>query len=337
MEKSAIHVDIIGAGVAGITAALHLRDAGVPCRILEKSRGVGGRLSTRQTRDGVAFDHGAQYFTARSDAFRDALDAPPWNGAIAKWTPAGGRDPSTDVWYVGAPMMKSPALAAGANLDIRVNTTITSLHRTAGVWSLTGAEPRQYSDEQNKSSQSADRGSHIVIITAPAPQAKALTSFSPQLQTALSMVTYDPCWALMVSFANNTPSQHIAWTPTGGCFSWVAKNSAKPQRDTTVETWVAHATPAWSAQNLELEKEAVAARLLPEFLNEIQTDGQKPRYVAAHRWRYARVNTPAGKPFLYDETETVFIAGDGCLGPRIECAHQSGQQVAAHILRTIDG
>jgi len=46
-----MRVAIIGAGLTGLTAASLLRDAGVEITVFDKSRGLGGRLSTRRTRD----------------------------------------------------------------------------------------------------------------------------------------------------------------------------------------------------------------------------------------------------------------------------------------------
>ena len=43
------HFAIIGAGIAGITCARTLVQAGHQVTVFEKSRGVGGRMSTRST------------------------------------------------------------------------------------------------------------------------------------------------------------------------------------------------------------------------------------------------------------------------------------------------
>ena len=58
------HVAIIGAGMAGITAARTLLQAGLRVSVFEKSQGAGGRMATRETAYG-GFDHGVQYFTVR--------------------------------------------------------------------------------------------------------------------------------------------------------------------------------------------------------------------------------------------------------------------------------
>ena len=66
-------VAIIGAGLAGLTLARRLRGF-ASVTVLEKSRGLGGRMATRRS-DNFEFDHGAQFFTARSTAFRDFIKA----------------------------------------------------------------------------------------------------------------------------------------------------------------------------------------------------------------------------------------------------------------------
>ena len=60
---------VVGAGMAGIAAATQATANGQRVCVLEKSSGPGGRMATRNKQDGC-WDHGAQYFTARSPAFR---------------------------------------------------------------------------------------------------------------------------------------------------------------------------------------------------------------------------------------------------------------------------
>ena len=319
MKNQEFNIAIIGAGVAGMTAAWRLQAEGISCKLYDKSRGVGGRLATRRTREGLRFDHGAQYFTARSSEFQRALESPPWAGQVEPWTldASIGAD-----GYVGTPTMKSPLKEAARSLDIQLNAKVSRIERIGSKWRLSG--------EGLETPQDAD----IVIISAPAPQAYALVPFSDHLQADLSGVKYEPCWALMVAFAQANNASPVALAPKDGVFSWIAKNSSKPGRNERPESWVAHASSTWSEEHLELDKEDIAERLLPHLLAKIGAE-RTPTYISAHRWRYARVAEPANKPFLADETQTVFVIGDGCLGARIECAFESGNKAADHILQLL--
>ena len=51
-------VAVIGAGLAGLTAAARIAAGGAAVTVYDKSRGLGGRLATRRSPQG-SFDHGA--------------------------------------------------------------------------------------------------------------------------------------------------------------------------------------------------------------------------------------------------------------------------------------
>ncbi len=70
--------------MAGLTAASGLQRAGCCVLVLDKGRGVGGRLATRRT-DAGSFDHGAQFFTARDSQFRLLVEAWQAAGIVRAW------------------------------------------------------------------------------------------------------------------------------------------------------------------------------------------------------------------------------------------------------------
>ena len=60
-------IAVIGAGLAGLSCAQALLQAGHTVHVFDKSRGPSGRMSTRRAEDDNGpwqCDHGAQYFTA---------------------------------------------------------------------------------------------------------------------------------------------------------------------------------------------------------------------------------------------------------------------------------
>jgi predicted NAD/FAD-dependent oxidoreductase len=123
-----------------------------------------------------------------------------------------------------------------------------------------------------------------------------------------------------------SPSWDIA--EESGPLAWVCNNASKPGR-APAETWVVHADAEWSNSHLEADPPEVVS-VLSRALAELLGTGP-PRFSIAHRWRYARVERPVGEPCAYVPSAGVGICGDWMLGPRVECAYDSGVALARQI------
>jgi renalase len=85
-----IPVVIVGAGIAGLACARRLVQAGMRPVLFDKGRGVGGRVATRRA-DGLQFDHGAQYVTAKGADFAAVLRNLVAADDAARWPDGAGR------------------------------------------------------------------------------------------------------------------------------------------------------------------------------------------------------------------------------------------------------
>ena len=160
-------IAVIGAGIAGLAAARTLADAGFGIQVYEKSRGSGGRAATRRL-DRFQFDHGAQYFTARSQQFRIQVARLLDVGSVAAWTPRifrltsdGTREPTADAErFVGVPGMSSLGRALAGDLSVTRGSRISTLRRSGrGGWTPVSADGDLLEPVE------------AVIISCPAPQA----------------------------------------------------------------------------------------------------------------------------------------------------------------------
>jgi predicted NAD/FAD-dependent oxidoreductase len=76
-------IAVIGAGFSGLSAAHLLKDH-AKIFLFEKARGVSGCMSTRRAGP-YFFDHGAQYFTARTKPFQDFIQPLIDQSIIERW------------------------------------------------------------------------------------------------------------------------------------------------------------------------------------------------------------------------------------------------------------
>jgi renalase len=142
----------------------------------------------------------------------------------------------------------------------------------------------------------------------------------------------DPCWAVLVAFADRLD------VPWDGAFvhdsplSWVARNSSKPGRPRGPDCWVLHASPEWSAVHLEESPEAVGPQLLMAFESAVGCVLPKAAHQTAHRWRYCAGADPAGRGVLFDAESGLAVCGDWLSDGRVEGAFLSGTSAARCVL-----
>ena len=307
------HWAIVGAGIAGIAAARRLVAAGRRVTLLDKSRGIGGRMATRRVGD-LQFDHGAQFVTARGEVFSAALAGLEAEGHAAPWVGQG---------HVGTPGMSALPKGLAAGLTVVGNQEIRILRRGPDGWTLSTADGPAAVD--------GNGGFAGVVLAVPAPQAIPLAASAGAVWPGLGRVRYAPCWALMLAFDQGSVDLASSLRPSGdAAIGWIARDDSKPGRTGPSATVVVHATPAWSRAHLEETQEAVAAQLLAAFRATTGATAE-PEYAAAHRWRYALVEEALGEPFLWDGALGIGACGDWCIGARVEAAFDSGDALGAAI------
>lgn len=308
-----LDVAVIGAGMAGLSAARTLEAAGHSVQVFDKGRGIGGRLSTRRT-DYGAFDHGAQYATVRDPAFSQYIAELQGKGAVHVW------DSVRKGAVIGKPGMAALVKAGFAGTE---GIAVATGFEVAHIGKV--AEGYVLSDRDGLHQGPFDK----VIVTAPAPQAlQLLDAFGEGFQR-LGDIAYAPSYTLLAAFDKPLDLPDVPELAEDGPLAMACRQSARgPGRDSTQDLWVVQASADYSAEHIEREREAMVPVLLRLLQDTLGVDVPQPIYGAGHRWRYALVTQALGEPYLLSTDGTLGVAGDGMLGPRIELAFLSGAHCA---------
>ncbi|WP_339936530.1 NAD(P)/FAD-dependent oxidoreductase [Undibacterium luofuense] len=303
-----LNIAVIGSGLAGLTAARHLQHAGHHVTVYEKAMGVSGRMSTRQTELG-GFDHGAQYFTARTDRFRKEVSDWIKHGWVAEWDARvvaleHGQvtaEKKKTARFVAVPGMNSLGKQLQHGLDVRTEHTITACERLDGQWLLRFRCPTV---EIEATAGPFDR----VILAVPAEQAAPLLSAVPELAAQASGVHMSPCWTMMLGFSFELNLPYDAAFVNSHRLNWIARDNSKPGHRPG-ERWVAQAGPAWSEEHLRDEPERVLEKMLKAFHEETGSHIQ-PMHAVVHRWAYAQAENPLDADYLYSDEYGIGVCGD---------------------------
>lgn len=354
-QKRAVDVVVIGAGIAGLMAASQVGGHGRSVLVIDKSRGVGGRMATRRV-GGAICDHGAQFFTQRTPGFHGVVEQAIRDEAVVEWCRGFSRDGSIGAdgaavgdghpRYRGArgmtdlPKWLAARLAGmGDKIAVRTGAKATSVAVAA--------------DRVQVTIEGQDGVAEVVeaaacVITAPVPQALdllaaggSLDRLDSQAIARLRTIDYDPCFAVMLVLDRPSllpePGAIQFGGDAPGPVAWVADNQRKGI--SAVPALTVHATGAFSREHFDVPPDDVAAVLVEAVRPWIDGD---PRTAVVersiHRWKFATPTTVLPDPFVAASWSPVILCcGDAFAGPRVEGAFASGVAAGAMLADRLAG
>ena len=316
---------VVGAGLSGLVAARTLQDAGVRVMVLEKEERVGGRMRTDLVGDGV-FDHGAQFFTVRSDCFEEMVEGWVSAGVAEEWT-RGFADPSGEYQEDGHPRYKGTRGMSGIaehlaqNLDVLTGVEVSKLSRGEGSWEVIAGG----------SSIHAAQG---LVLTPPSALALVDDSSVPlpkEARQVLANIDYAPCIALMALLDGPGEVPDPGGVQIGGDpLFWVADNRKKGISGVPAVT--IHAGPEFSREHAPSDYATFTRLLLEEANDYPRTDVPA---TAVNRWKYSQPPATHDQPSVSVEGPPPLVfCGDAYAGPKVEGAVTSGLAAAGRLLES---
>jgi renalase len=340
---------IVGAGITGLTIARELLRLGNKnWELIDKGRSVGGRMATRRL-GSLKFDHGAQFFTVRSEAFEHQTREWLRLGLVKEWCrgflEASGQvrsDSFSRYAAVGGMNQLPKQLAASLpSSQIHLNEKIEGLAIDGDSWRAHSESGRNWFAKH-------------VVFTTPIPQGLLLlshlentwgpkgthpsTSFA-QFTDRLKAVRYDPCIAILASFSGlGAGVLPVPYKSTRGSIAFVGDNFTK-RVSSTEASFTIHLGSEKSQELFTGDD----GQVLDFALHQVSTilpalRGLQPSAWQIHRWRYATPTQAIGEPFLQwsvpgsdNAPPAVIFAGEAFGGPRIEAAYLSGLATAERL------
>jgi len=315
---------IIGAGMTGLMAGNDLIRSGIPVVILEKSRGVGGRMATRRFAGGV-FDHGVNDFIIRNAKLREFIHDWKARELLTVWfssdIQSGTQEPEHH--YRGIRGMTAVPKYLAGTLPIERTTRVVSLKRADDRWIVLS--------ETNKCYPCT-----AVLFTPPIPQIvylleKAGISADTEVGAQIREIMYEPTLMLLARAPNALPLSGAGIiSPDSDAILKITDNTIKGITETR-GCFTVQCSRVFSTDAIQRSDEEIFKELRPIVEDELGAEIEKHQ---VHRWRYGRPLNPPGIPYLEAAPDSnVFIAGDGLAGASVEAAMSSGI-VAADIIRS---
>lgn len=287
-------ITIIGAGIAGAACAAVLRDAGIPFRVVDRGRAVGGRMAS-PTLSGRRVDIGAGYFTVRDPEFETL---------VRSWETAGLARPWTDTFGV---------IEAG-----EAPSTSTGPMRWATPDGLRSLVSNMANGVTVETAKFEDLPDGDVVLAMPDPQASRLTSVR-------DAVEYQPVITVVCEFdALELPFRDAAFVNDNPAIEFVADDGSR--RGDGAPVLVVHSTA--EVARAHLDDPTAAIRPVVDAVRELLGCAE-PVWTHAHRWTFAKPLSAHDATFDLVESggRRIGFAGDQWCpegSPRVESAWRSG-------------
>jgi len=319
---------VIGGGITGLTIATILQRKGIKVTVLDKGKGIGGRVATRRLRheDSVVgvFDYGTQYFSVGNPQFQVWVDDWLKHDVIKEWSQGFGQ--ADETCYCGVKGTRGIAQYLAEDLDVQTGTKAIEVSYDKKWLVKTEDDDHQYQGD-------------MLVMTSPMPQSLSLLDASLMalpldIRFALEKIEYDKCITVLALLEQ--PSSIPA--PGGislehDSLAWLADNHQKEISPDgyaiTLQATPKFSDEYWSSDDAEIVYKLVTAGA--DYL-----DSPVIKY-QVHRWRYSQPRTFYSESCLILSELPLVMAGDAFVAPSIEGAVISGMAAGKFICQRFRG
>lgn len=330
---------VIGAGVAGLSAARVLADAGLSVSVVERAAGVGGRCATRRV-EGRPVDHGVGFLHGSSPEFRRAIDAvegralPGWPRRVqGTGPPCQARTFRSGEFRIAfAEGISSFPKILARGLRVERGRRVVALEPIPGGVraALEGGEVR-----------AASR----TIVALAVEQTTALLETWPReatppiasLRALLRGLGSRSALTLIAAYPDEVPvPEWDAFYPEDSPILQIVLHDASKRLELRPTILVFQARPCWSRTHLDGEGPAWESAMLAEAGRVVGRWAASPRWTQRHIWRYARVDGGcelSGPVWVPRGGGGIGFAGEAFgAGGGVEAAFLSGKRLAERML-----
>ena len=278
-------IAIIGAGFSGCNLYNNLKEKYDDITIFEKSRGVGGRLSTKYV-DDKFIDHGTSSIIPNTDDLKlfclDLASSQILRAKYDEFIPKSG--------------INNICKFLINQKDLIKNTKITKAINSNNKWLL--------EDENHKIYEEFD----LLFITIPAPQILQMhIELSDDFKDKLSKIKYDSIFSLILHSNKDIklPLNELYENPD---IQKIVDNSKKYLYK-EFSSYVIHSTKEFANCVNEKTKEEICEIFLDNFDDEIK-DILEDFTIIPHLWKYAFARNSLEMPYFLDKEKNLGICGD---------------------------
>ena len=315
-------ISIIGSGFSSAVLSKNLKTKDIS--IFDKSRGPGGRSSTRRVNHVGIFDHGLQFISPKEKEFGLFLNQH-LTPFIKEW------DGEFILFEDNKKIEKKKYIGKSGNNDFVKKLISSNVHYQKELLSIEKKDKKWLLEFKDNSKQECEK----LILTIPLEQCqKIIAPLNLDFKIIGSM---EPNLTVMIGFDKSLGISANGFKfEKNSILGWAANESSKirSENNPNLELWTLQSSLFFAQkkfQDYRSNKEEVINLMVGEFLNLFNIKNTKIVHKDIHGWLYAFKKENFSQKFYWNEEINLGICGDWMCGSKAEDAWSSASALADQI------
>ena len=315
-------ITIIGSGFSSAVLSKNLKEKDV--LIFDKSRGPGGRSSTRRVEHVGVFDHGLQFICQKKKEFKLFLKQH-LTSFVKEW------DGEFILFEDNKKIEKKKYIGKSGNNDFVKKLISSNVHYQKELLSIEKKDKKWLLEFNDNSKQECEK----LILTIPLEQCKKIIlPLNLDLKVIGSM---EPNLTAMIAFDKSLGISANGYRfEKNSILGWAANESSKirSENNSNLELWTLQSSLFFAQkkfQDYRSNKEEVINLMVGEFLNLFNIKNTKIVHKDIHGWLYAFKKENFSHKFYWNEEINLGICGDWMCGSKAEDSWSSASALADQI------
>ena len=303
---------VIGSGISGATIA-NLLSRKHSVDLFDKARGPGGRSSFKRLNKTKGFDHGTQYISPKSSAFKRFINILIKKKILKNW---GGnhlflnkvkKENKNHLKIIGKKGNNDISKYLLKNIQCYFQTELKKIDYKEKKWVLT------FSDGNKKIYEK-------IILTCPFPQLYKLAQKFIHSSFIKKKIKMDANITVMIAI-KKTNKNISSFFFNDKILGWAANENSKKRFKSNQDLWTLQSTYNWANKKINKNRENKDLNskvLIDSFFKLTQIKKTKILFSLNHGWKYSSNSDPLKIKSFWDSTLNLGVCADWFVGPRLE-------------------
>jgi len=318
---------VIGSGISGATIA-NLLNKKYSVDLFDKARGPGGRSSFKRLDKAKGFDHGTQYISPKTPAFKKFINILIKKKILKNWVGKhlflneNKKENKNHLKIIGRKGNNDISKYLLKNVKCYFQTELKKINYKEKKWLLT------FSDGSKKIYDK-------LILTCPFAQLSKLSKKFIKAPFIKKKVKMDA--NITVMFVVKKTKKNVSSYLFGDkILGWAAKENSKKRFKLNQDLWTLQSTHNWANKKINKNRENKNQNskiLIDRFFKLTGIKKTKILFHLNHGWKYSSNPNPLKIKSYWNSSLNLGVCADWFVGPRLEAGWISANDLYKKIIR----